>query len=193
MGSDGAEAVSRPAHRQGRQALIDAAIAIASRRGLRGLTYRAVAKAAGVSYGLVGHHFGSRAALIREALGSSVETLERATLERPGRLEDFAAELAGFIAENEDLLVFQYELTMEARRRPELAGDIEKMYTDVLAIVARRLQEFGVEDPDDSLGWLIVAAIDGMILQQLVFSDPGRTRGGIGIVQGLVTARQKKS
>jgi TetR/AcrR family transcriptional regulator, regulator of biofilm formation and stress response len=193
MGSEGADPTSRPSHRQGRQALIDAAIAIASERGLRGLTYRAVAKAAGVSYGLVSHHFGSRAALISEALGSSVETLERNTLERPGPLPEFAIELAGFIAANEDLLVFQYELTMEARRRPELAPDIEKMYTDVLTLVGQRLREFGVDDPDGSLGWLIVAAIDGMILQQLVFSDPDRTRGGITIVQELIAARRKTS
>jgi AcrR family transcriptional regulator len=182
----------KPAHNAGRQALLDAVTAIVAQRGLRGLTYRAVAEEAGLSYGLVSHHFGSRDALISEALSSTVDSLERATIDRPGELEDFATELAGFIAQSEDLLAFQYELTMEARRRPELSSDIEKMYTDVFDTIRARIGDFGAAagGDDDALAWFALAAIDGMILQQLVFDRDDRTRDGVRILQELIAARR---
>lgn len=48
----------------GREALLNAAVRVVARGGLRKLTYRAVAEEAGVTHGLVVHHFGSRDALI---------------------------------------------------------------------------------------------------------------------------------
>ena len=56
----------------GREALLDAAVRVVARGGLRRLTYRAVAQEAGVTHGLVVHHFGSRDALIEEALAHAV-------------------------------------------------------------------------------------------------------------------------
>lgn len=179
----------KPGHNQGRQALLDAVISVVAQRGLRGLTYRAVAKAARLSYGLVSHHFGSRDALISEALASTVQTLELATIDRPGELEDFATELAAFISQSEDLLAFQYELTMEARRRPELSPDIEKMYTDVLRTLRTRLVEFGLAD-DEAFAWFALAAIDGMILQQLVFDREDQTERSVRILQELIARRR---
>src|SRR5438132_3593131 len=62
------EAPRKPRYGEGRQALLDAAVQVVGRSGLRGLTYRAVAAEAGVTQGLVAHHFGSRDRLIHEAL-----------------------------------------------------------------------------------------------------------------------------
>jgi AcrR family transcriptional regulator len=179
---------SRPSPGQGRQALIDAAIALVGERGLRGLTYRAVAKAAGVTHALVTHHFGSREALLSEALASSVASVEHGAF-RGEELDDFAATLADFIAHSEDLLAFQYELTMEARRQPQFADDIKKMYTDVLATIEERLAAFGCEDEDGSLGRLVLAAIDGLILQQLVFGREDQTEASVRVLRELIAQR----
>ncbi len=59
---------------EGRAALLAAVVRIVAERGLRNLTYRAVAKEAGVTHGLVTHHFGTRDALIHAALEYSLET-----------------------------------------------------------------------------------------------------------------------
>lgn len=70
----------------GRQALIEATITVVARAGLRNLTYRAVAKEAGVAHGLVAHHFGSRQALIeaalQHALDESADVLSAVTEDR---------------------------------------------------------------------------------------------------------------
>jgi AcrR family transcriptional regulator len=80
----GADA-ARPGYGEGRTALLDAAISVVSDRGLRGLTIRSVASEAGVTHGLVRHHFGSRDALIEATLVRSVELAiaRRQAIKRP--------------------------------------------------------------------------------------------------------------
>lgn len=53
---------------QGREALIRAAVEVAAVRGLRGMTFRAVAEAAGVNNALIAHHFRNREGLLLAAL-----------------------------------------------------------------------------------------------------------------------------
>ena len=53
--------------------LLDAAIQIAGREGLSAVTYRAVAARAGVTHGLVRHHFGTREQLLNEAFRRDAE------------------------------------------------------------------------------------------------------------------------
>jgi AcrR family transcriptional regulator len=168
---------------------MNAAIKIVGERGLRGLTYRAVAQAAGVTHALVTHHFGSRETLISETLAASVRSVEHAAFDTGEELEDFAADLPTFIADEEDLLAFQYELTMEARRQPELNPDIKKMYTDVLERIEERLAAFGCPE-DEAFARVVLAAIDGMILQQIVFGREDQTAEGVRVLQELIAERR---
>lgn len=69
---------------EGREALLKAAVRVVARGGLRSLTYRAVAEEAGVAHSLVVHHFGSRAALIEEALAHTVQTSMSHSILEPG-------------------------------------------------------------------------------------------------------------
>ncbi|MGW2386907.1 TetR family transcriptional regulator [Streptomyces sp. NPDC001658] len=55
--------------------LLEAAVRVAARGGLRKLIYRAIAAEAGVTHGLVAHHLGSRDTLLEEA--RSVDALRR--------------------------------------------------------------------------------------------------------------------
>lgn len=191
MGAKTSGPTDRPGHNEGRRALTDAAISVVAAEGLRGLTYRAVAKAARVSYGLVSHHFGSRDALISEALASTVNDIERATFDQAQSLEDFADEWPSFIAEHQDLLAFQYDLTMEARRRPELMPDIQKMYGKVFDTIHARLSEFGVvrdDEEGEAIARFATAALDGMILQQIAHGDPAQTERSIKLLQRVLAA-----
>ena len=52
------ESQTRPGYGEGRDALLTATVRVVARRGLRNLTYRAVAEEAGVTHGLVAHYFG---------------------------------------------------------------------------------------------------------------------------------------
>src|SRR5687768_14990892 len=114
----------RPPRGDGRVALLDAAIRVGARHGLRGLTIRSVA--AGVSHGLVRHHFGSRDQLVADALAhAGQKSLGTGDLEPgTGRPEDFSVDLQRMVADDPDLQAFQLEMAMEARRRPELQPTI---------------------------------------------------------------------
>jgi AcrR family transcriptional regulator len=168
------------AHGTGRQALIDATVRVVARKGLRGLTYRQVADEAGVTYGLVSHHFGSREALVQETL----EYVFRASialsfLQRPASgVDDFGRGLAEAIAATEDQQVFEYEMGLEARRRPEMLAELRAVYDEYVTLVERQLRAIGV-DRERSFARLIFAALDGLVLQQVFFGRPDETDAGI--------------
>jgi AcrR family transcriptional regulator len=176
----------KPAHNTGRQALLDAVTDVVAERGLRGATYRAVAEKAGVSYGLVSHHFGSRETMIREALGQTVESVAREALAGREGLDGLGKKLPAYIQAAENRLAFQYELTMEARRQEGLAPHIEAMYTDVHELLLEDLRTLDVEGVGDDLAWFVLAVIDGVILQQIVFSDPVRSEASLRTLRGLL-------
>src|SRR3954447_25589348 len=111
----------RPQYGSGREALLDAATTVVARRGLRYLTYRSVASEAGVTHGLVAHHFGSRDALLTAALQHSVQrSIDVTALRTDSRTpDDFVRGFAEMVERDPDLHAFQYEVLLEARRSPE--------------------------------------------------------------------------
>ncbi|BFO19117.1 hypothetical protein SHKM778_55050 [Streptomyces sp. KM77-8] len=116
----------------GRTALLEAAVRVVARGGLRKLTYRAVAQEAGVTHGLVVHHFGSRDALIEEAVTHAIRTsLRSSALDiGTGRAADFATGLPGMVDSGPELQAFQYEVLLEARRTPELLTHLRSLYEE---------------------------------------------------------------
>jgi AcrR family transcriptional regulator len=180
-----------PAHGSKRQALIDATITLVARGGLRNFTYRAVAREAGVAHGLVAHHFGSRDALIEEALrytlDSSAEVLTDVTEE--SSLDDFVSHLAELVSREPDLQAFQYELILESRRNPELAPLVENLYAAYRDATADALERVGITR-DDALTHLVFAALDGLVFQQLTMGNSARTEASLAkLRQFLASAR----
>ena len=173
----------------GRQALIDAAIRVVGDGGLRQLTYRSVAGEAGVTQGLVSHHFGSWAELVRAALEHASRTsLERSPLAPPPkRLEHLSAGLSRRVAEAPAEEAFQFEIALEARRRPDLAPVAVALYEGYLEATANALDAVGVaSDPD--LARLVFAAIDGLAFQQLVTGDAEGTARSLAILHDLLAS-----
>lgn len=174
------------AYGTGRQALLEAAIRIVATQGLRGLTYRAVAEEAGVTHGSVRYHFGDRATLIEEALAFAVErSIEGAELssDQPG-FEGFARGLVSLVAGNPDVQAFQYELALEARRRPELRPTMERFNDSYRAAAHRELARNGLDDPD--LANLIFTTIDGLVFHQTVYGNPARTERAVKVLRMLL-------
>lgn len=163
--------LSRPEYGDGRTALLRAAIRVVGQGGLRQLTYRAVAAEAGVTHGLVAHHFGSRDALMVEALKFSAEESINASslLAHTGDLDDYLTGLAEMVASDPDSQVFQYELLLESRRNTDLrplATELEQTYREAARAGLRQL---GLDDPD--LSELVYAALDGLVFQQVTSGD----------------------
>lgn len=154
---------------EGREALLDAAVRVVARRGLRHLTYRAVAEEAGVTHGLVVHHFGSRDTLIAESLAHAIRTsLSSSLLESgTGRPDDYAGGLTATVEDDADNHAFQYELLLEARRRPELGAQVRELYAEYFAASRRELGRILPQGATPAFNRLVFAALDGLVLHQL--------------------------
>ncbi|MDF3141313.1 MULTISPECIES: TetR family transcriptional regulator [unclassified Streptomyces] len=165
----GAHARKRLGYGEGREALLKAAVRVVGRRGLRHLTYRAVAEEAGVTHGLVVHHFGSRDALIEESLAYAVRTSLSSSLLEPGtgRPEDFVGGLTAMVEDDADLQAYQYELLLEARRSPELLPQVRELYDEYFGASRRELDRILPEGASPALNRLVFAALDGLVLHQL--------------------------
>ncbi|KUL21991.1 TetR/AcrR family transcriptional regulator [Streptomyces regalis] len=173
---------------EGREALLNAAVRVVARGGLRKLTYRAVAQEAGTTHGLVVHHFGSRDALIEEALAHAIRTsLSTSALEPgTGKVADFSVGVSDMVTADPDIQAFQYELLLEARRRPELLPQIRALYDDYFDATERELFRMLPDGAGRPLTRLVFAALDGLVLHQLVFGEPRTTDAAIEELRGLL-------
>ncbi|MFM9608214.1 TetR family transcriptional regulator [Streptomyces sp. V2] len=172
----------------GRVALLDAAVRVVARGGLRKLTYRAVAEEAGVTHGLVVHHFGSRDALIEEAVTHAVRSsLERSALGAGGQeAAGFSGALVDMVESGPELQAFQYELLLEARRRPELLPHLRALYEEYFEASAHEVARFLPEPVSRGLSRLVFAALEGLVLHQLVFGEREVTEEALAELRALL-------
>ena len=123
------------------------------------------------------HHFGTRDALLQAALEWAAEQSIGISLLEPatGSLDDLAAGLADLVREDAGMQAFQYELALEARRRPELLPAVERMYGAYIEATRRELMRLGLDEPTDDLARAVFALLDGIVLQQTLFGDAAAT------------------
>lgn len=157
----------------GKEALLRAAVGVVAAKGLRGLTYRSVAEAAGVNNTLVAHHFGSRDALIAAALDWATEqSISASRLREAAALgHSFTESLLELLLAEPELQVFQYEMILEARRRPELAEAVSALYEDYVSALAEGLSSSGLTHNVQVVARTLFAALDGLVLQYLAGVD----------------------
>ncbi|WP_338894619.1 TetR family transcriptional regulator [Streptomyces sp. TG1A-60] len=178
----------RLSYGEGREALLKAAVRVVARGGLRKLTYRAVAEEAGVTHGLVVHHFGSRDALIEEALAHAIRTSLNTSALEPGtgRVADFSTGLSDMVTADPDTQAFQYELLLESRRRPELLPQIRALYDEYFDAARRELDRMLPAGTDKAVARLVFAALDGLVLHQLVLGEPDVTDAALEELRSLL-------
>jgi AcrR family transcriptional regulator len=174
---------------EGRDALCEALTRIVARDGLDGVTFRSVAAEAGVTHGLASYHFGNRETMIVEALTWAVrESIQRGRLgEDAGTLQEFAADVPALMAEQPQEAVFQFQLALEAQRRPELLAQVQATYDEYIAEVRATLTRLGLAD-DEPLARLAFAAIDGLSMQQLIYHEPARTEEALERLREILTS-----
>ncbi|MEV6285221.1 TetR family transcriptional regulator [Kribbella sp. NPDC051770] len=153
-----------------REELLRATLALVERAGVAGVGHRAVAAEAGVSLASTTYHFATLDDLLVAALISAAEDLTAELHERATELGARPAdELARLV---EHLLVYRrgrtlaaYELYLLAARRPELreaAGAWLQPLTEMAGTFTTNRQKAS----------LLVAALDGLLLQSLVSARP---------------------
>lgn len=173
----------------GRDALIEATIRVVANHGLRGLTNRTVAEEAGVTHGLVSHHFGSRDALISAALRYEVErSVSDPVLGAEIRtVDEFADNLVQMVDADADGQAFLYELILEGRRNPELADAVRAQYDEFREATRRQLERLGLESVP-GLHLAVFACLDGLVLQYLAEGRSDSTREAVEALRYLLRA-----
>jgi AcrR family transcriptional regulator len=175
-----------------RQALIDAAITVIAERGLRGFTYRAVAQEAGVTHGLVQHYFGTLETLLEETL---TVAFQRDQAEAPAHashgVDEIVERLPAHVDETRAQQAFQYEVLIESLRRHELEPRMRGIYLDYVSAMQQRLRRAGLPD-DPALGRVVFAAVDGLVLQRLLFPEPGEMEAGLEWLREMLDALRER-
>jgi hypothetical protein len=116
----------------------DAAIEVLAATGMRGLTHRAVDRAAGLPVGSTSYYARTRVALLELTIARIV-TLDRVEVEPPpGGLAEFMAGYAfDAITSGRTRMLARYEFALEATRRPELRA----VYDEGGLLIRRRAAE----------------------------------------------------
>jgi TetR/AcrR family transcriptional regulator, regulator of biofilm formation and stress response len=153
-----------------REEILDATLRVIGREGREAVTHRAVAEEAGVPLGSTTYYFDSR----DDLLGQALEHVARMEIERHGKLgenllkaktprqlADLLVDELIFEAEDRNAYIAEYELWLEAGRRPELREAATAWCDAVQLAVAGAMEKLGSSDPATDAS-LVVAAIDGL-------------------------------
>jgi len=153
----------------GKDALLRAVVVVVSEKGLRGLTFRSVAECAGVNNSLVAHHFGTRDALIAAALEWASERSISASRLREAVTagQSFTDSLLDLLLEDPELQIFQYEMILESRRRPELRAGVLALYESYIEALTEGLDASGASYNSRVVARMLFATLDGLVLQYL--------------------------
>jgi len=186
-----------------RAEIADAAIATLARDGMRGLTHRAVDRAAGLPEGSVSYYFRTRQALLQATVDrlaelDSTDMLPSTGLAAlPGQdLDAFAAAAAGIVegwlTTGRERQLARYELALEATRRPELRQALVIAGAAIRAMVASQFAASGIGQPGERAADF-VAFLDGLLFDQIAGAGTrdltsADLRGAIRALLAAVTA-----
>lgn len=158
-----------------RQAIVDATLLVASRKGLATTTVRDVAAVMGTSSGLIHHYFDTMdevlAAAFEQAAGGDLAEARRLV----ERADDAIGQLAAFLgayspAQSDGTMQLWLDAWSEAARRPALQAVSRRLnlawHELVVAILRRGDSEgtFNCTDPEPA-AWRILSVLDGLALQ----------------------------
>jgi TetR/AcrR family transcriptional regulator, regulator of biofilm formation and stress response len=153
-----------------REQILEATLRVIGRSGREAVTHRAVAEEAGVPLGSTTYYFDSR----DDLLGQALEHVARKETDRhtqlghelrkarsSRQLADMLLDQLVFEIDDRDAYVAEYELWLEASRRPDLREAATAWCDAVQLAVAGAMEKLGSTDPAADAS-LVVAAIDGL-------------------------------
>ncbi|MEU0535973.1 TetR/AcrR family transcriptional regulator [Amycolatopsis tolypomycina] len=128
--------------------IADAAIEVIAAEGMRGLTHRAVDRAAGLPVGSTSYYARTRAALLELAIARIV-VLDQAAPKSSGSLAEFVAGYAfDAITSGRTRMLARYEFALEATRRPELRATYDEGGLQIRRQATAVLAASGSADPE---------------------------------------------
>jgi AcrR family transcriptional regulator len=158
-----------------RQAIVDAAQAVATRNGLSTTTVRDIADEMGTSSGLIHHYFTSMEELHAEVFSQVARTELRATHELISRADSPTGQLALYLAaftdpENDENFHFWLDAWSEAARNLTIRAASRELnieWQQLLATVIRAGVESGefVDVDVEAVSWKTLSLLDGLELQ----------------------------
>ena len=160
-----------------RAEIADAAITTLAQDGMRGLTHRAVDRAAGLPEGSASYYFRTRQALLQATVErlaelDSAEMLPSTSppVQSGHELDAFAATAAAIIdnllTTGRERQLARYELALEATRRPELRDALVASGAAIRAMVASQFAAAGIRQPGQRAA-NFVAFVDGLVFDQI--------------------------
>ena len=184
--------VTRVTHRE---LLLDAARRCLETKGYARTTARDLVAASGTNLASIGYHFGSKEALLNEAIADAfadwTDEVNRAVRETPAdapieRLLDGWREMLGRTEANRPLIVANLEAMAQIARSPELRERMAAAYETCRAKIAEVVEESlpqGSEVDATVVASFIIAVVDGITLQHM--ADPERAPTGDRLVEAL--------
>ena len=180
---------------EARAKLIDAAISVLHRLGYAGATTATIAEEAGWSRALITHHFGGRAQLMADVISEVYEREHREYQDLEGRegrgarISDWPDLLWDVLSKPSGLAVL--EILQASRSDPDLAALIGPMQARIeeRALAGMR-QRFGAGDEADTLAGmrLLVWAVRGLSIAQVLVANPDEIRRSVGYLRKLIEA-----
>jgi DNA-binding transcriptional regulator YbjK len=181
-----------------RRAILEAALRLLGREGGGSVTHRAVAKEAGVPLAATTYYFDSKDSLLREAFAlcmtEDVADLAREPFLPPGHpvTIDAVAEritrlMATRLADERHTQLIQYELGLEAARRPELQPMARAWTAAYAGVAAPALAALGSTQPETD-GWILVTSLEGIELEALASGETDPMATLLPCVKRLLTA-----
>jgi TetR/AcrR family transcriptional regulator, regulator of biofilm formation and stress response len=155
-----------------RQAILDATLQVIARHGVHAVTHRAVAAEGGVPLASTTYHFDSKDQLVTQTLAlvidRSVELAEQFAADPPadpaGLVDRLVAMSQAQLQDAGAPLAAQFELLIEAGRRPDLQPLAERWDRSYAACMARLVDAAGL--PQDA-ATVLTPLLEGALLAQL--------------------------
>jgi AcrR family transcriptional regulator len=188
--------MAQPSHRN---QLLRGAIECLKTKGYANTTARDVAAAADANLASIGYHFGSKEALLNEALIELFRQRNRRVGERmfadaggdsTDQLRKMFVAVNDVFAAPRPLFISFVEAVAQAARSPELREQLASHYRDARRAMASSLRELlGENDSDDDgdaevTAALLMATFDGLVLQWLL--DPESVPDGNRLLDALL-------
>ncbi|MFC7831072.1 TetR/AcrR family transcriptional regulator [Streptomyces sp. NPDC057375] len=182
--------------------ILAAARRLCVRDGVAKLSMRGVAEETGIPLGTMQHVFRTRGDLLR-ALVDDVDAeidaaLRTGLVGAKGLAATLHAGLTTFweemVAGQVGLQLIQYELTLTTLRTQSLHGIAAWQYRRYAELLAQWCQEAAASAGEtiavgyDALARVILASVDGLILQYVVDPDAERAAGDLEMLIGTLTA-----
>jgi AcrR family transcriptional regulator len=176
-----------------RAQVIQAARRVLVSSGVGGLTMRRVASEAGISLGTLHYAFPSKELLLKSVIddvGDEISTLLHSSINLEGGLEASIRNgiqnfWSALVFDNHDLQLMQYELSIYAIRTPDIHHLAQGQYEKYCSVVAEWCQSAAnMAGESCAIGFaelarMIVAGVDGLILQYLSYADVERANADI--------------